>query len=86
VKIPLSILYEWKAHWQQAPMWRLWEKETHGKHHHASSDEEELELAAMIVDPAQAVYWNYILGTGHHRICIYRTQFGCIQAFAAVYQ
>jgi hypothetical protein len=50
VKIPSLILYEWKAHWQQDPTWRSWEKEVHGKHHRASSDEEGLELAAMIVD------------------------------------
>jgi hypothetical protein len=50
VKIPLSILYEWKAHWQQDPTCRPWEKEVRGKHHHPFSDEEGLELAAMIVD------------------------------------
>jgi hypothetical protein len=49
VKIASSILHKSKAHGQQDPTWRPWEKEVHGKHHRAFSDEEELEPAEMIV-------------------------------------
>jgi hypothetical protein len=54
VKIPPSVLYEWRAHWEQDPAWRPWDKEANGKHHRAFTDEEEALLAAEIVD-------NYIL-------------------------